>query len=75
MDSQTISKVVPQTWEDQAGNIEYGIVWLEMTNGDIYSRSVLRDETIEGLVSHFESSKTIDDECALFKTSSEREDK
>lgn len=67
-----IVKVEPQTWEYPDGTTEYALVWLVMENGDVYSRSMLKEETLEGLVAKFEATKQLDEECALFKTSSER---
>jgi hypothetical protein len=62
---EKISKVVPETFEDQNGNTEFAILWIE-TADSIYQVSVNMGETLDGLADTFRKNGWTNDRCIHF---------
>jgi hypothetical protein len=66
-----ITAVEIQTWRDGYGMVEDQIIWITTAAGDVFGRSLLKDEPAASVKAYYLKRGCIDRDCALFWSAAE----
>lgn len=58
-----ISKVEIQTWHDEAGAVEYELLYILSKTGEVFARDLLMGETAEAVKAYYETARWTDHRC------------
>ena len=63
---EKIIKVEAQTWPDELGHVEFGLVWIVTKNNDVFERTIKVGEDIEAVARYYRDRGYTDSNATYF---------